>query len=60
MSSLCLGRYVEHDTKDLPYVNYEKLDKYTRLLNIVIDTSYYPTEKAKISNLNYRPIGIGV
>ena len=29
-------------------------------LNIVIDTSYYPVEKAKISNLNHRPIGIGV
>lgn len=29
-------------------------------LNRVIDVNYYPTEKAKVSNMRHRPIGIGV
>jgi ribonucleoside-diphosphate reductase alpha subunit len=32
----------------------------TRNLDIVIDKTYYPTEKCKRSNMRHRPIGIGV
>ena len=32
----------------------------TNNLNRVIDVNYYPTEKARNSNLKHRPIGIGV
>ena len=32
----------------------------TRTLDIVIDKTYYPTEKCKRSNLRHRPIGIGI
>ena len=31
-----------------------------RNLDVVIDKTYYPTEKCKTSNLRHRPIGIGV
>ena len=32
----------------------------TRNLNRIIDINYYPVVEAKTSNLNHRPIGIGV
>ena len=32
----------------------------TRNLNRVIDSTYYPTEAARKSNMRHRPIGIGV
>ena len=44
--------------------NFELLRKYTtilaRNLDLVIDKTYYPTEKCKTSNLRHRPIGIGI
>ena len=47
-----------------PQVNYTKLCTLaydlTKNLNKVIDGNYYPTEKAKNSNMRHRPIGIGV
>lgn len=47
-----------------PRINYKKLEEYaydlTKNLNKVIDKNYYPTEKAKYSNMKHRPIGIGI
>ncbi len=44
--------------------DYEKLYSVTKIvtenLNKIIDINFYPTEKTKRSNLNHRPIGIGV
>ena len=44
--------------------DYEKLHSVTKIvtenLNKIIDINFYPTEKTKRSNLNHRPIGIGV
>ena len=44
--------------------DYEKLHSVTKTvtenLNKIIDINFYPTEKTKRSNLNHRPIGIGV
>ncbi|WP_297478290.1 ribonucleoside-diphosphate reductase subunit alpha [Ferrovum sp.] len=31
-----------------------------RMLDNVIDLNFYPSERAKLSNLNHRPIGLGV
>ena len=31
-----------------------------RVLNSVIDVSYYPTERARLSNQRHRPLGIGI
>ena len=59
LASLCLPNYVENGV-----FNYEKLGFYTRILcknlNKIIDKNYYPVEKARVSNLKHRPIGIGV
>lgn len=59
LGSLALPRFVKGDMFD-----FESLRAYTtiltRNLDIVIDKTYYPTEKCKISNLRHRPIGIGV
>ncbi len=32
----------------------------TKNLNKIIDGNYYPVEEAKTSNMNHRPIGIGI
>tara|TARA_B100001093_G_scaffold476488_1_gene502937 strand:- start:382 stop:3159 length:2778 start_codon:yes stop_codon:yes gene_type:complete len=44
--------------------DYKKLHEVTKVitynLNNIIDINYYPTEKTKRSNLNHRPIGIGI
>ena len=44
--------------------NFELLRMYTcilaRNLDVVVDKTYYPTEKCRTSNLRHRPIGIGI
>jgi len=59
LGSLALPRFVENGK-----FNFEKLRMYTcvlaRNLDIVIDKTYYPTEKCKRSNIRNRPIGIGI
>ena len=59
LGSLALPRFVRDGKFD-----FEKLRMYTcvlaRNLDIVIDKTYYPTEKCKTSNLRHRPIGIGI
>eukprot|EP00850_Spirogloea_muscicola_P011702 SM000073S21478 [mRNA] locus=s73:633552:638247:+ [translate_table: standard] len=46
------------------YFDFDKLAEITTLvtlnLNRIIDVNHYPTEKARLSNLRHRPIGIGV
>ena len=62
--SLCLPKYIEYDENNKPVYNFEKLMYVTRVsvrnLNNVIDLNFYPTEKTKVSNLNNRPVGLGV
>ena len=59
LGSLALPRFVENGR-----FNFEKLRTYTailaRNLDVVIDKTYYPTDKCKRSNLRHRPIGIGI
>lgn len=59
LASLCLPKYIENNE-----FNFKKLYDVTRIvtrnLNNVIDINFYPLEKAKISNMKNRPIGIGV
>jgi ribonucleoside-diphosphate reductase alpha chain len=59
LGSLALPRFVRDGKFD-----FELLRSYTcvlaRNLDIVIDKTYYPTEKCRRSNLRHRPIGIGV
>jgi ribonucleoside-diphosphate reductase alpha chain len=59
LGSLALPKFVRNGVFD-----HKALRKYTailtRNLDIVIDKTYYPTEKCRRSNLRHRPIGIGV
>ena len=46
------------------YFDFEKLAEVTKVatrnLNRIIDINYYPVETARRSNMNHRPIGLGV
>jgi len=59
LGSLALPKFVKDGRFD-----FETLRAYTsilaRNLDVVIDKTYYPTEKCKRSNLRHRPIGIGI
>jgi len=59
LASICLPTYIEDGS-----FKFEKLHEITKVitknLNKVIDRNFYPVEKARISNLKHRPIGIGV
>jgi ribonucleoside-diphosphate reductase alpha chain len=59
LASICLPSYIEDGI-----FNFEKLHNITKVitknLNKVIDKNLYPIEKARVSNLKHRPIGIGV
>lgn len=65
LASLCLASFVEQEAGSLQKTfNFEKLHEIakvvTKNLNKVIDRNFYPVEKARVSNLRHRPIGIGV
>ena len=59
LASICLPTYVENGV-----FNFDKLHEVVKVvaknLNKVIDINFYPVEKARVSNLKHRPIGIGV
>lgn len=59
LSSICLPKFVENGV-----FNFEKLQHVagviTQNLNHVIDVNFYPTPECKRTNVNNRPIGIGV
>ena len=61
--SICLPRFVSVKEHTLRF-DFEKFMTICRVavrnLNKVIDLNFYPTEKTSRSNLNHRPIGIGV
>ena len=61
LASVGLSRFVKEKTKEFDFKKLEKVVRVaTRNLNNVIDRTFYPTDKTKISNLKHRPIGIGV
>jgi len=76
LASIALDEYVEYDSTNKAYYNFEKLGKITRMvvraLNRVIDRTVYPLVKydengkeindgpIKKPNMKYRPLGIGV
>lgn len=60
LASICLPMFVKPDNT----FDYQQLLKITmtvtRNLNKVIDENYYPIPEARFSNMQHRPIGIGV
>ncbi len=59
LGSLALPKFVRNGVFDFDLLR-AYTSVLTRNLDIVIDKTYYPTEKCKRSNLRHRPIGIGV
>ena len=64
LASICLPTYVEYDKDDKPFFNFEKLHEIVKIstknLNKIIDVNFYPVDKARVSNLKHRPIGVGI
>jgi ribonucleoside-diphosphate reductase alpha subunit len=61
LASIGLPTFVNPYTKQFDYKKLHEVAKVvTNNLNIVIDVNFYPTEKTRTSNMNHRPIGIGV
>lgn len=65
LASICLPSFIETDIHtNKTFFNFTKLKHVTKIitanLNKIIDKNFYPTEKAKISNMKHRPIGIGI
>ena len=59
LASISLSKFVSDGEFDFIKL-YEITRVVTRNLNKVIDVNYYPIPEARNSNLNHRPIGIGV
>ena len=61
LASICLPSYVDDKTKTF---DFKKMQDVVRVvcqnLNNIIDKNFYPVDKARISNMKHRPIGIGV
>jgi len=59
LASICLPTYINNGVFE-----FDKLHEVVKIaaknLNKVIDINFYPVEKARVSNLKHRPIGIGV
>lgn len=61
LASICLPSFVNVDKKEFDFKRLHEVTKViTKNLNKVIDVNFYPVDKAKKSNLQHRPIGIGV
>lgn len=60
LASIALPKFVKKDKT----INHEGLIEMTGIivqnLNTVIDDNWYPVEKSEVSNMNHRPMGIGV
>lgn len=61
LASICLPTYVDVDAQTFDFVKLHDVVKIvTKNINKIIDVNYYPVEKARVSNLKHRPIGVGV
>jgi len=64
LASIALPKYVYTTDKGEIAYDYKRLREIVailvRNLNKIIDKNFYPLEKAKISNMKHRPIGLGV
>ena len=64
LASICLPKFVDTDEKGEKSFNFDKLRKIagvcTYNLNNVIDVNYYPVPETRKTNMENRPIGIGI
>lgn len=63
LASICLPKFVKTENSTVVF-DYEKLFEISKIvtinLNNIIDNNFYPVIEAKRSNMNHRPIGVGV
>jgi ribonucleoside-diphosphate reductase subunit M1 len=65
LCSICLPKFIVTDNiTGNKTIDYDKLCEVaqicTRNLNKIIDINFYPVDKAKVSNMKHRPIGVGI
>lgn len=61
LASIGLPTFVNKEAKTFDFEKlHEVVKTMTNNLNKVIDVNFYPTEKARRSNMRHRPIGVGV
>jgi ribonucleoside-diphosphate reductase alpha chain len=61
LTSLNLSRHLNENKSDFDYDKIRaSVHTAVRQLDNVIDVNYYPTEKARKGNQEYRPVGLGV
>jgi ribonucleoside-diphosphate reductase alpha subunit len=61
LSQINLSKYVNMVDNTVDYEGLVEIAKHAvRNLNLVIDRTFYPVEKAKISNFKHRPLALGV
>ena len=59
LASICLPKFVRDGTFHFNELR-ETVHLAVENLNRIIDSTFYPTEEARYSNMKHRPIGIGV
>jgi ribonucleoside-diphosphate reductase alpha chain len=64
LASIALPKFVKYDENGKPYFDFEHLKMVAEYIiepmNKVIDNTHYPVPETKLSNLQHRPLGIGV
>lgn len=61
LASICLPSYIDEKTNTFDFTKMQEVVRVaTCNLNKIIDKNFYPVEKARVSNMKHRPIGIGV
>jgi ribonucleoside-diphosphate reductase alpha chain len=64
LASIALPKFVKYDKDNKPYFDFQHLKEVTEYIiepmNKVIDNTRYPVPETKLSNLQHRPLGIGV
>ncbi|ORD95082.1 Ribonucleoside-diphosphate reductase [Enterospora canceri] len=64
LASICLPKFVKESPSGTRFFDFHLLHRVARIvarnLNSLIDTSHYPTETTRKSNMETRPLGIGI
>lgn len=64
LASICLPSFITKGDTNNNVFDFEKLAHVTKVivknLNKIIDINLYPVQKARVSNMRHRPLGIGV
>jgi len=61
LASVALPKFVDEETKTFDFQHLHKIMKQVvKNTNNVIDVSFYPVDKAQMSNVKHRPIAVGV